>query len=60
MKTLKELRKSSGLSQTELAKRLGIPQQQYSRYEVGVNKITLEMYLKILEVCQYKVKLEKK
>ncbi len=60
MRSLKDIRKSSGLSQKELAKKIGVTQQQYSRYEVGINKITLEMYLKILNTCGYKVKLEKK
>ena len=60
MKTLKEIRKSASLTQKEIAKKLGVTQQQYSRYEIGVNKITLEMFLKIVEVCHYKIKLEKK
>ena len=60
MKTLKELRNSCGLSQTELAKRLGISQQQYSRYEVGINKITLEMFLKVVSACGYTIKTIKK
>ncbi len=59
MKSLKEIRKSSGLSQKELAKKIGVTQQQYSRYEVGVNKITLEMYLKIINTCGYRIKIEK-
>ena len=60
MKSLKEIRKLSGLSQKDLAKKIGVTQQQYSRYEVGVNKITLEMYLKIVNTCGYKIKIEKK
>ncbi len=60
MKSLKEIRKSSGLSQKELAKKIGVTQQQYSRYEVGINKITLEMYLKIINACGYTIKIEKK
>ena len=50
MINLKEIRKASGLSQQELASKLGITQQQYSRYETGTNKIFLEMFLKILEI----------
>ncbi len=57
---LKQLRISSHLSQTELAKKIGVTQQQYSRYEVRINKITLEMYLKIINTCGYTIKLEKK
>lgn len=60
MKTIREIRNSCGLSQKELAKKIGVTQQQYSRYEIGVNKITLEMYLKIINTCGYKIKLEKK
>ena len=59
MKTLKEIRKSVGFSQSELAKKIKITQQQYSRYEVGINKIPLDMFLKIIEACHYKIKLEK-
>lgn len=56
---LKDLRKSCKLSQKELAKLLGIPQQQYSRYETNTNKIPLDMFLKIVSVCGYTLKLEK-
>ena len=43
----------------ELSKKLGITQQQYSRYEVGANKITLEMFLKIVDICNLEIKIEK-
>ncbi len=58
--TLKKIRKSCGYTQIDLANILGIKQQQYSRYESGTNKISLEMYLKILDVCGYEIKIKKK
>lgn len=60
MINLKKLRKSKKLTQTELANLLGIKQQQYLRYEKGRNDIPLKMFLKILDVCDYKIKLVKK
>lgn len=60
MINLKEIRKSCGFSQQELASKLGITQQQYSRYETNTNKIFLEMFLKIVSVCGLELKLEKK
>lgn len=56
---LKQIRKSIELNQTELAKRIGISQQQYSRYETNTNKIPLETFLKIVEACHYKIQLIK-
>ncbi len=56
---LKEIRRNCGYSQTELARKLGITQQQYSRYETNTNKIPLEMFLKIIEVCHLKIKITK-
>ena len=56
---LKEIRISCGFTQEVLAKKLGVTQQQYSRYENNINKITLEMFLKILDICQLQLKIEK-
>ncbi len=60
MINLKEIRINSGLTQKELASQLGIKQQQYSRYEVGENDITLKMFLKILEICHLKFIIQEK
>ena len=60
MISLKQIRKSSNLTQTELANLLDITQQQYSRYEMGIRKISLELFLKILEVCNLEIKIVKK
>lgn len=57
---LKEIRKKCGYTQTDLAKLIGISQQQYSRYETNMNKIPLETFLKVLEACHYKIHLIKK
>ena len=60
MISLKQIRKSSNLTQTQLASLLGITQQQYSRYETNTNEIPLKTFLKILEVCNIELKLTKK
>lgn len=57
---LKEIRKEAHLTQTQLASKLGIKQQQYSRYEIEENQVPLKMFLKILEICNYEFKIKKK
>ncbi len=57
---LKQIRKSKGYTQKELAKKLGVSDSTLAHYETGIRKITLEMFLKILEVCQLEIKLEAK
>ena len=42
---LTSLRKQTGLSQAELAKKLDMPQSTYANYETGKRKITLELIL---------------
>lgn len=59
MINLKEIRKSKNFTQQELASKLDIKQQQYQRYESGKNEISLKMFLKLLGVCHYRLKLEK-
>ncbi len=57
---LKQIRKKCGYTQKELARKLGISNSTLAHYESGIRKITLEMYLKILKVCNYKMKIEEK
>lgn len=58
MISLKEIRKACGYTQKEIAKLLEIPQQQYSRYETNTNKIPLETFLKMLEVCNLEIEIK--
>ena len=57
---IKTIRKSRGYTQEKLAKKIGIKQQQYARYESGITKIPVEMLEKILDACQYEMKIVKK
>lgn len=58
--SIKEIRKSRGLKQKELAEKLGIANCTLAHYESGIRKITLEMFLKIVDVCGYEIKLKPK
>lgn len=44
---IKRIRKNNGLTASQLGKELNISQQQMSRYERGVNKITVDMLFNI-------------
>lgn len=57
---LKEIRKKSGFTQEKLAKELGIADSTLAHYESGIRKVTLEMFLKLLDVCNLEIKIEKK
>lgn len=48
-KRIIEARKKVGLSQTQIATALMIPQQQYSRYETGDNEIPIRY---LIQLCQ--------
>lgn len=39
---LKEIREDNDLHQKDIAKILGVTQQQYNKYELGINSIPLE------------------
>lgn len=47
---IKRIRKEKGLTGIELAKKLDISQQQMSRYERGINKLSIDMIFDILAV----------
>lgn len=47
-KTIRNIRKNKGYTGKELAGQLNISQQQISRYERGVNQLTLDMLFNIL------------
>lgn len=57
---LKQIRKSKGYTQKELANKLGISDSTLAHYETGIRKITLEMFLKILEVCNLNIEIKEK
>ena len=46
---LKEIRLNSGLTQTEMATRLGRPQSYVSKYEIGERKLD---FLELREICR--------
>ena len=46
---IKEIRKSKKLSQEQIAKKIGMEQTQYSRYERGENEIKVNV---LIELCK--------
>ena len=46
---LRELREKQELSQTEMAKKLGVSQQTYSRYESHTTEIPLKLLIALAE-----------
>ncbi|MBP6123887.1 MULTISPECIES: helix-turn-helix domain-containing protein [Providencia] len=51
-KMLKSYRRRTGLTGSELAKRINVSQQQISRYENGVNHITFDKLLLLLNALE--------
>ncbi|MGG4607734.1 helix-turn-helix domain-containing protein [Providencia sp. Me31A] len=49
---IKELRKQKGLTGDELAKCIGLSQQQVSRYELGVNYVHIDLLAKLADIFQ--------
>lgn len=50
---IKERRIQKGFSQAEMAKRLGISQQSYCRYELGKREAGLQMILDIAKILDF-------
>ncbi|WP_353683982.1 helix-turn-helix transcriptional regulator [Thermodesulfovibrio sp. 3907-1M] len=53
--TIKKLRKAKGISQMELADRIGITYQQLQKYEKGKSKITIERLIDIAKALDVPV-----
>lgn len=47
---LKDLREDRDLTLEELSKDLGMPREQYRRYEVGINEVKASF---IIKICKY-------
>lgn len=52
MKTLKEYREMAGLSQKDLAVRLGLKQQRYNHYERGRRELPVSIAKKIGRILE--------
>jgi transcriptional regulator with XRE-family HTH domain len=53
---LRELRRSKGLNQTDVAELLGMQQNQYSRYERGDRELPMHLFIILAE--HYRVTLD--
>lgn len=51
-----KVRKEKGLTQEQVAKRLGITRKTYATYEGNKAKITLEVFFKILDILEIDTK----
>lgn len=49
---LKTARKSAGLTQAQVAQKMLMTQQQYSRFENGVFQLNYEQILKLCEILE--------
>ena len=52
---IRSRRKSFGLTQKDMADKLGIEGSQYGRYELGKNEMSLEKFLQISAVLELKL-----
>ncbi|WP_249718690.1 helix-turn-helix domain-containing protein [Proteus faecis] len=51
---LRASRKLKGMTGKELGEKVSLSQQQISRYERGINKFTLDMFIKIVKALDSK------
>lgn len=51
---IRDRRQKMGLTQEEVAKKLGISQVAYGRYELGTREPNLELIFKISDVLDFK------
>lgn len=52
MNNLRKLRKSKGINQVEMAKKLDIAQSSYSRYESGISDIPTDILSKLVDILE--------
>jgi len=58
---IKEIRKFKKLTQTEVAKKVGITRQTFAKLEKGeIGKVSLLAFIKILDVLEYELEIEEK
>lgn len=57
MKSVKELRQTTSLSQSQFAKVVDIPRSMINRYENGHTTPSLDNYIKIVEALGFELKL---
>ena len=50
---LRNYRKEHNLTQSDMADRLGIACNSYQRYEEGIGNPSFEMFVKILDCCEF-------
>ena len=55
-----KLRNESNISQSELARRVGIARSTVARMERNLHSISLGTFIKLLEVINYKLEITKK
>lgn len=56
--TIKIVRKRKKISQVKLAKKVGVSDKSISTYENGTNKPPIEVFLKIMNACGYRLEIK--